>query len=161
MIIVLLVLALIFDYLNGFHDSSNVVATPISSNSMRPRVALALAAVAHFIAPFLFGVAVATTIGDELLNVEVIQVNVINAALAAAIVWNLITWYVGLPSSSSHALIGGLVGAAVIAEGWDAVNPMGLLRVLIALLISPVLGMAFGYVTMRLVILATRGSAPR
>jgi hypothetical protein len=85
MIFVLVALALVFDFLNGFHDSSNVVATPISSNSMRPRLALVLAAVAHFIAPFLFGVAVATTIGDELLNVEVIQVNVINAALAAAI----------------------------------------------------------------------------
>jgi len=160
MIIVLLVLALIFDFLNGFHDSSNVVATPISSNSMRPRLALLLAAVAHFIAPFLFGVAVATTIGDELLNVEVIQVNVINAALVAAIAWNLITWYIGIPSSSSHALVGGLVGAAIIAEGLDAVNPMGLLRVLVALLASPLLGMAFGYLTMRLVMLATRASSP-
>jgi len=160
MLFVLLALALIFDFLNGFHDSSNVVATPISSNAMRPRLALLLAAVSEFVAPFLFGVAVATTIGDGLLNVEVLQVNVINAALAAAIAWNLITWYVGIPSSSSHALVGGLVGAAVIAEGWDAVNPMGLARVLLALLISPVLGLAFGYVTMRLVILATRGSAP-
>ena len=160
MIIVLLVLALIFDFLNGFHDSSNVVATPISSNAMHPRLALGLAAVAHFVAPFLFGVAVATTIGDELLNVEILEVNVINAALAAAIVWNLVTWYLGIPSSSSHALVGGLVGAAVLAEGLDAVNPAGLARVLLALLISPVLGMGFGYVAMRLVILATRRSTP-
>src|SRR3970282_1790892 len=114
MIYILLALALIFDFLNGFHDSSNVVATPISSNSMRPRLALLLAAVARFIAPFLFGVAVATTIGDELLNIEVIQVNVINAALVAAIAWNLITWYIGIPSSSSHALVGGLCGAGII-----------------------------------------------
>jgi PiT family inorganic phosphate transporter len=160
MVIVLLVLALIFDFLNGFHDSANVVATPISSNAMRPRLALLLAAVSEFVAPFLFGVAVATTIGKDLLNVDVLQVNVINAALAAAIAWNLITWYVGIPSSSSHALVGGLVGAAVIAEGIDAVNPLGLLRVLVALLISPLLGMAFGYLTMRLVILATSGSTP-
>jgi PiT family inorganic phosphate transporter len=160
MILVLIGLALVFDFLNGFHDSSNVVATPISSNAMRPRLALLLAALAHFLAPFLFGVAVATTIGDELLNVEVLEVNVINAALAAAIAWNLITWYVGIPSSSSHALVGGLVGAAVIAEGFGAVNPTGLLHVLIALLVSPVLGMAFGYLTMRLVIWATRSSTP-
>jgi PiT family inorganic phosphate transporter len=160
MILVLLALALFFDFLNGFHDSSNVVATPISSNAMHPRLALGLAAVAEFVAPFLFGVAVATTIGDELLNVEVLEVSTINAALAGAITWNLITWYFGIPSSSSHALVGGLVGAAVLAEGVDAVNPEGLLRVLIALLISPVLGMAFGWVTMQLVILATSGSPP-
>lgn len=160
MIVLLLLLALTFDFLNGFHDSSNVVATPISSNAMRPRLALLLAAIAHFVAPFLFGVAVATTIGDDLLNVEILEVNVINAALAAAIVWNLITWYFGIPSSSSHALVGGLVGAAVIAEGLDAVNPTGLLYVLLALLISPLLGMAFGYLTMRLVIAATRRSSP-
>ena len=160
MIIILLALALIFDFLNGFHDSSNVVATPISSNAMRPRLALLLAAASEFVAPFLFGVAVATAIGDGLLNVEVLQLNVINAALAASIAWNLITWYVGIPSSSSHALVGGLVGAAVTAEGFAAVNPIGLLRVLIALLISPLLGMAFGYLTMRLVILGTRAAAP-
>ena len=160
MIYILLALALIFDFLNGFHDSSNVVATPISSNSMRPRLALLLAAVAHFVAPFLFGVAVATTIGEDLLNVDVLTVSAINAALASAIIWNLITWYVGIPSSSSHALVGGLVGAAVVAEGLDAINPAGLLRVLIALLVSPLLGMAFGYVTMRLVLFAVRGSAP-
>ncbi len=160
MIYVLLPLALIFDFLNGFHDSSNVVATPISSNAMRPRMALLVAAVSEFIAPFLFGVAVATTIGDELLNVDVLTVSAINAALAAAIVWNLITWYVGIPSSSSHALVGGLVGAAVVAEGLDAVNPSGLARVLAALLLSPILGMAFGYITMKLVLVAVGGSTP-
>ncbi|HMK07875.1 MAG TPA: inorganic phosphate transporter [Anaerolineales bacterium] len=160
MIIVLLALAVVFDFLNGFHDSSNVVATPISSNAMHPRLALGLAAVSEFVAPFLFGVAVATTIGEGLLNVEVLTVSVINAALAGAIIWNLITWYVGIPSSSSHALVGGLVGAALAAEGPSAVNPTGLVRVLLALLISPVLGMAFGYLTMRIVILATRSATP-
>jgi len=160
MIYLLLALALIFDFLNGFHDSSNIVATPISSNAMRPRLALLLAAVSEFVAPFVFGVAVATTIGDELLNVEVLEVSVINAALAAAIVWNLLTWYFGIPSSSSHALIGGLVGAAVIAEGIDAVNPSGLARVVVALLISPPLGMVAGYLVMRVVLFAVRGSAP-
>jgi PiT family inorganic phosphate transporter len=159
-ILVLLILATVFNFLNGFHDSSNIVATPISSNSMRPRLALLVAAVSEFVAPFLFGVAVATTIGAGLLNIEVITVSMINAALAAAITWDLITWYVGLPSSSSHALIGGLVGAAVVAEGFQAVNPAGLVRVLTALLVSPVLGLAFGYLTMRLVLLATRSASP-
>src|SRR3990172_7851028 len=160
MIYLLIALALLFDFLNGFHDSSNVVATPISSNAMRPRMALVLAAAAHFAAPFIFGVAVPTTIGDELLNVDSLGVGVINAALAAAIVWNLATWYFGIPSSSSHALVGGLLGAAVVAEGIDAVNAAGLTRVLLALLISPPIGMAAGYLTMRLVLLAVRGSSP-
>lgn len=160
MIFVLLALALIFDFLNGFHDSSNVVATPISSNAMRPRVALFLAAVAHFIAPFLFGVAVATAIGDELLDLQVLEVNVINAALGAAIVWNLATWYFGIPSSSSHALVGGLLGAAILAQGFGVVIVPGLVRVLLALFLSPILGLAAGFLIMRLVLAAVRSSSP-
>ncbi len=116
-IVILVGLALIFDFLNGIHDSSNIVATVISSRAARPRVALLLAAVAHFLGPFLFGVAVATTIGDDLLDAEAITQTVIVAALAAAIVWNLLTWYFGIPSSSSHALLGGLLGAAIVAAG--------------------------------------------
>ncbi|HSR48862.1 MAG TPA: inorganic phosphate transporter [Anaerolineales bacterium] len=160
MIFVLLALALIFDFLNGFHDSSNVVATPISSNAMRPRVALFLAAVAHFVAPFLFGVAVATAIGDELLDLQVLEVNVINAALGAAIVWNLATWYFGIPSSSSHALVGGLLGAAILAQGFGVVIVPGLVRVLLALFLSPILGLAAGFLIMRLVLAAVRSSSP-
>lgn len=157
----LLVLALVFDFLNGFHDSSNIVATVISSGSMRPRAALILAAVAEFAGPFIFGVAVATTIGEGLLRVEAIPVEVVVAALAGAVIWNLITWYVGIPSSSSHALIGGLVGGAVLAEGLTAVHLPGLLKILAALLISPVLGMVAGYVTMRLILWAVQSATPR
>jgi PiT family inorganic phosphate transporter len=114
----LLALALFFDFLNGFHDSSNIVATAISSGSMRPRSALVLAALAEFAGPFIFGVAVATTIGEGLLDLSVIPVHAITAALLAAVIWNLITWYIGIPSSSSHALIGGLLGSAVLAGGF-------------------------------------------
>jgi PiT family inorganic phosphate transporter len=159
-IYLLLAFALVFDFLNGFHDSSNVVATVISSNAMRPRLALLVAAVSEFVAPFLFGVAVATTIGDGLLNVDVISVNVIVAALAAAIAWNLITWYIGIPSSSSHALIGGLLGAAVIADGLSVIIPSGLLRVLAALFFSPILGLAAGFIVMRIVMFLIRGATP-
>ncbi|MFQ5944116.1 MAG: inorganic phosphate transporter, partial [Anaerolineales bacterium] len=97
---VLITLALIFDFLNGMHDSSNIVATVISSRAASPRVALLIAAVAHFSGPFLFGVAVATTIGEDLLVSEAITQSVVIAALAAAIIWNVLTWYFGIPSSS-------------------------------------------------------------
>lgn len=157
----LLALALFFDFLNGFHDSSNIVATVISSGSMRPRTALVLAALAEFAGPFVFGVAVATTIGEGLLDVSVIPVQAITAALLAAVLWNLITWYIGLPSSSSHALIGGLLGAAALAGGVGWIHPSGLIKILAALLISPVLGLLAGFLTMRLVLWAARDASPR
>ncbi len=160
MFYLLLGLALTFDFLNGFHDSSNVVATVISSNALRPRLALLLAAAGHFVAPFLFGVAVATAIGDDLLDVRILQVGVINAALGAAILWNLITWYFGIPSSSSHALVGGLLGAAIYVDGPGVVILPGLLLVLTALFLSPLLGMAAGYLSMRILLLALRNATP-
>jgi PiT family inorganic phosphate transporter len=157
----LLALALVFDFLNGFHDSSNIVATVISSGSMRPRAALLLAAAAEFAGPFIFGVAVATTIGEGLLEISTVPVEVVVAALAGAVIWNLLTWYIGIPSSSSHALIGGLVGAAVLAHGWTIIHLSGLLKVLAILLISPVIGLAAGYLTMRVVIWAVADASPR
>jgi PiT family inorganic phosphate transporter len=157
----LLALALFFDFLNGFHDSSNIVATAISSGSMRPRSALVLAALAEFAGPFIFGVAVATTIGEGLLDLAVVPVHALTAALLAAVIWNLITWYIGIPSSSSHALIGGLLGSAVLAGGFGWIHPLGLLKILAALLISPVLGLATGFLAMRLVLWAARDASPR
>ena len=159
-IVVLIGLALIFDFLNGMHDSSNIVATVISSRAARPRVALLLAAIAHFIGPFLFGVAVATTIGDDLLVAEAITQSVIVAALAAAIVWNLLTWYIGIPSSSSHALLGGLLGAAIVAAGLGAVKVDGLVKIVLALLLSPPLGLLTAFLLMRLTLRAVRNSTP-
>jgi len=158
--IVLLALALFFDFLNGFHDSSNVVATVITSGAVRPRLALLVAAVCHFIGPFAFGVAVATTVGDELLHDEAISAAVVISALFAAVIWNLITWYIGLPSSSSHALIGGLLGSALVSTGPDVVRMDGLFKIVLALFISPLIGLLAGYLVMRLTLLAARRATP-
>jgi PiT family inorganic phosphate transporter len=153
--------ALFFDFINGFHDSSNVVATMISSRAMSARNALALSAVAHFCGPFLFGVAVATTIGHEVVDPQGITVAVIFAALFAAIIWNLVTWYFGIPSSSSHALVGGLIGAVSVDFGFAMIQTRGLLKVTIALFISPILGFVVGHLLMRLVLFLARGASPR
>jgi PiT family inorganic phosphate transporter len=156
-----IILALIFDFLNGFHDSSNIVATVISSRAMAPRRVLLMTAIAHFVGPFLFGVAVATTIGSEVVDEEAVTVLVVAAALIAAIGWNLITWFLGIPSSSSHALIGGIVGAVLVQSGADALRMEGLTKVLVALLISPLFGLFIGFLVMKLVLFLARGASPR
>ncbi|MGB2896992.1 MAG: inorganic phosphate transporter [Anaerolineales bacterium] len=161
-LIVLIALAIIFDFLNGFHDSSNIVATVIFSRALNPRVALILAAISETIAPFLFGVAVATTIGDELLNMSAININVIMAGLISAIVWNLITWYFGIPSSSSHALLGGLLGAALLHSGsLEIVKVSGLIKIAIALFLSPLAGLIIGFIVMKLTLLMVRSATPK
>jgi PiT family inorganic phosphate transporter len=157
----LVVFSLIFDFLNGFHDSSNVVATVISSRSMPPRASLMLAAVAHFTAPFLFGVAVATTVGKGVIEPSAISPNVVLAAVLSAIVWNLITWFIGIPSSSSHALIGGLLGSAIVAEGVGIIQLPGLLKILVSLLISPPLGLLAAFIIMRILLFLLRNASPR
>jgi len=162
MLIVFIALAVVFDFLNGFHDSSNIVATVIFSRALPPRVALTLAAISHFIAPFLFGVAVATTIGDELLDVSALTMNVIMAAIVSAIIWNLITWYFGIPSSSSHALLGGLLGAALIhSRSLAVVNASGLIKIAIALFLSPIAGLIVGYIVMKITLFLVRGATPK
>jgi PiT family inorganic phosphate transporter len=153
--------ALGFDFLNGFHDSANIVATMISSRAMGPRRALMLSALAHFTAPFLFGVAVATTIGQEVVQPHASTIAVVLAALLAAIVWNLITWFFGIPSSSSHALVGGMVGATITGYGMDAVQLHGLIKIVAALLLSPPLGLICGYLLMKLVFFLARAASPR
>ncbi len=159
--VTLVVVAVFFDFLNGFHDSANIVATMISSKAMSPRRALLLSAVAHFLAPFVFGVAVATTIGKDVVSPETITISVVMAALLSAIAWNLVTWFFGLPSSSSHALVGGLVGAVTVASGVEAIHREGLLKVVAALVGSPILGLIFGYLVMKVVLYLVRGSTPR
>ena len=159
--IVLIVLALGFDFLNGIHDSSNIVATMISSRALSPRWALTLTAVAEFAGPFIFGVAVATTIGDEIVLPGTISTIALIAALASAIVWNLITWFLGLPSSSSHALIGGLIGAAVSDSGWGVLKIAGIEKVLIVLFTSPIIGFVFGFIVTRVIILACWKASPK
>jgi PiT family inorganic phosphate transporter len=150
----------LFDFLNGFHDSANLVATVIASRSLPPRVALLLAAAAEFVGPFLFGTAVAAAIGDGLLAPGVITIPALLCALGAAIGWNLLTWWLGLPASSSHALVGGLVGAAIASAGWHAVVVWGLVKILIALFLSPLLGMGAGFLVMRFLLFLCRRATP-
>jgi inorganic phosphate transporter, PiT family len=161
LLIAVIILALIFDFLNGIHDSSNVVATMISSRALSPRVALGMTAVANFIGPFIFGVAVAETIGHEVVMPEAIDIQVILAALASAILWNLLTWYLGFPSSSSHALIGGIVGAVAVGAGLKAILLPGLEKILIALFASPILGLVIGYLILRILFLICWNASPR
>jgi PiT family inorganic phosphate transporter len=159
-IIAVIVLALIFDFLNGVHDSSNVVATMISSRALSPRLALLMTAMAEFSGPLIFGVAVANTIGNEVVIAEAINTNVLLAALSSAILWNILTWILGFPSSSSHALVGGFVGAVVIGAGWQAIQLPGIEKILIALFASPLIGFAFGYILLRLVLLLSWKASP-
>ena len=150
-IYVVIGLALVFDFLNGVHDSSNIVATMIASRAFRPNTALGLTAVANFLGPFLFGVAVATTIGEEVAQSSALNLDVMIACLVGAIVWNILTWALGIPSSSSHALIGGMVGAVLAGAGFGAIKLEGLEKVIIALITSPLLGFIFGFLLTRLI----------
>ena len=160
-IIAVIALALLFDFLNGIHDSSNVVATMISSRALSPRVALGLTALANFLGPFILGVAVAKTIGEEIVAADAINERVLLAALSAAVFWNLATWYLGIPSSSSHTLFGGFIGAVGIGAGWQAIHLGGLEKILIALFVSPLLGFAAGYIILRVTILLSWSATPR
>ncbi len=161
LITILIGLALLFDFLNGFHDSANVVATMISSRAMTPTAALVIASAANFIGPFVFGVAVAKTIGQDVALPSSLTIAVVLAALASASIWNIITWAFGIPSSSSHALIGGIVGAVMVGSGWQALRLEGLGLVAIALFLSPILGYALGQVVMRLSMWAVRNATPK
>lgn len=161
LIIILVALALLFDFLNGFHDSANVVATMISSRAMTPRAALLIAATANFAGPFIFGVAVAKTVGKEVASPENVTIAVVLAALASACIWNIITWYFGIPSSSSHALIGGIIGAVLIESGYQAIELKGVLIVGSALFLSPIIGFIIGLIAMRITIRTVREASPK
>ncbi|MEW5720269.1 MAG: inorganic phosphate transporter [Chloroflexota bacterium] len=159
-VLVVVTLGLVFGYLNGFHDSANIVATMIASRALSGRQALAITAIAESVGPFVFGVAVATTLGNEVLDVKASSVAVTIAALGAAVLWNLFTWWLGVPSSSSHALVGGLIGAAVVENGFEVVKLVGLGKVMLALVISPPLGFFVGYRVMKLVLYLARDAHP-
>jgi inorganic phosphate transporter, PiT family len=161
LLIVIVLIAMISGFLNGLHDSSNIVATMISSRALSPRKALTITAIAELAGPFLFGVAVATTIGSEVVDLPAVSSAVIIAALSSTILWNLFTWYYGWPSSTSHAVIGGLIGGASMAKGLATVNVAGLEKVLIVLFVSPVLGLVLGYLVMKVIYFLARGATPR
>ncbi|MEY2817305.1 MAG: hypothetical protein RL275_768, partial [Chloroflexota bacterium] len=160
-IIVIIALTLFFGFLNGMHDSRNVVSTMVSSRAYSPRVALGITILAELAGPFVFGVAVANSIGRGIADPAVINLQVILVALAAAILWNLLTWQLKIPSSSSHALIGGIIGAASARAGAGAIQVDGLMRILIALFASPIIGFIFGFLLLKLVLALCWNAAPR
>jgi PiT family inorganic phosphate transporter len=154
------VVALIFDFLNGFHDAANSVATVVSTGTLTPNIAVAWAAFFNFVAAFGFGVKVANTLGKGVVMPEAIDRWVVLGGLVGAIFWNLFTWYFGLPVSSSHALIGGLAGAAVAHAGFGVLLWPGLGRIALFIVLSPLLGLVLGYLMMTLMMLLNARSRP-
>ena len=156
----LVVVALIFDYINGFHDAANSIATVVSTRVLTPGKAVVWAAFFNFIAAFTFGTAVAKTVGSGLVDLNVVSFAVIFAGLMGAIVWDLITWYYGLPTSSSHALIGGYAGAAIAKAGWVAIILSGWTKTLVFIVLAPLIGMTLGFALMVLILWVFSRSAP-
>ena len=147
----LILLALMFDFMNGFHDAANAIATVVSTGVLKPQQAVMMAALFNFIAVLVFQLKVATTVGKGTIDPSVVDHYVVFGALVGAIAWNLLTWYYGIPSSSSHALIGGLVGAAVAKAGTGSLIASGLIKTLSFIVLSPLLGLLFGSLMMLLV----------
>jgi PiT family inorganic phosphate transporter len=141
----LIAVALAFDYINGFHDAANSIATVVSTRVLSPGQAVVWAAFFNFVAAFGFGTAVAKTIGKGMIDVSVVTFGVIFAGLLGAIVWDLITWYIGLPTSSSHALIGGYAGAAIARAGMSAIVPSGWSKTLLFIFLAPLIGLVLGF----------------
>lgn len=159
-VVFIVAIALIFDFINGFHDSANSIATVVSTRVLSPRTAVIWAAFFNFIAAFAFEVKVAATIGKGVIHAGIPDAHVILSGLIAAIVWNLLTWYWGLPSSSSHTLIGGFAGAAVMKAGWGAVILQGLLKISAFIVIAPILGFVLGFIFMVIILNIFKHSAP-
>ena len=157
---VVIALTLIFDFLNGFHDSANSIATVVSTKVLSPVAAVMIAAFFNFIAFTVFPLRVAHTIGKGVVNPDVLNLTVIASALVAAITWNLITWWVGLPSSSSHTLVGGLVGAAITHAGVSSVVFAGLLKIVLFIFIAPILGMVLSFIISTIVVYLFRKVTP-
>lgn len=161
LLVLFIVIALIFVFINGFHDSPNIAINAIVSRAIPPQIAFPLTALADFTGPFLFGVAVATTIGDKVLAKQAITIPVAISALLGATIWNIFTWWLGIPSSSSHALVGGFLGAGIIGFGINVVKMEGIYRIFIGLFLSPVMGLVFGWVLMRIIRFLAGNFTPR
>jgi PiT family inorganic phosphate transporter len=160
-LVLLIGVALAFDFMNGFHDAANSIATVVSTRVLKPHQAVLLAAVFNFVALFVFHLKVATTVGKGIIDPDIVDHHVVFGALSGAIAWNLVTWYYGIPSSSSHALIGGLIGAALAKAGAWALVPSGILKTVAFIFISPTLGFIFGGLLMLLVSRLFLRSTPR
>ena len=158
--IFIIAVALVFDYVNGFHDAANSIATVVSTRVLTPMQGVVWAAFWNFIAAFTFGTAVAKTIGSGLLDVNQVDSYVILAALIGAIAWDLVTWYVGLPTSSSHALIGGYAGAGIAKAGLAVIIPGGWITTLIFIVIAPLMGMALGMINLVAILNIFKRSIP-
>ena len=159
-IILLVFLALAFDFMNGFHDAANSIATVVSTGVLRPGQAVLFAAFFNFVAIFIFHLSVATTVGKGIVQPGIVDTHVVFGALIGAITWNLITWYYGIPSSSSHALIGGIVGAVIGKAGTDALVSGGILKTVVFIFVSPFLGFVLGSLMMLIVAWLFRRTAP-
>ncbi|HLY60934.1 MAG TPA: inorganic phosphate transporter [Terriglobia bacterium] len=158
--VTIILFALIFDFLNGFHDAANSIATVVSTRVLSPRVAVLWAAFFNFVAAFTFGTAVARTIGKGMVRLDAVNLYVILAGLIGAIFWNLVTWYFGIPVSSSHALFGGYAGAAVAKAGWGVIIPEGWTKTLLFIVLSPLIGAILGAAMMIAVSWIFRNSSP-
>ena len=156
----LILVALTFDYINGFHDAANSIATVVSTRVLSPGKAVAWAAFFNFIAAFTFGTAVANTVGSGMIDLRIVSFAVIFGGLTGAIIWDLITWFFGLPTSSSHALIGGYAGAAVAKAGFSAIIPAGWTKTIIFIFLSPVIGLGAGLSLMTLILWLFRWMPP-
>ena len=160
-VIVLIILALFFDFLNGFHDAANSIATVVATRVLPPNLAVIWAAFFNFVAFLFFGLHVAGTIGKGIIDVNIVDSHIIFGTLIGACAWNLITWWFGIPSSSSHALMGGLVGSAIVKAGVGSIVPSGLIKTMAFIVISPVLGMLLGILMGILVYRIFKNSTPR
>ena len=155
-----IIAALFFDFINGFHDAANSIATVVGTRVLKPLQAVTLAAVANFVGPFLFGVAIATTIGKGIINPDFVTIHIIIGALSGAIAWNLITWWWGLPSSSSHALIGGIIGAGIAGAGTHAIIFGGLEKVATGIVVSPIVGLIGAFLLATIIITVFANKKP-
>jgi PiT family inorganic phosphate transporter len=153
--------ALFFDFVNGFHDSANAIATVVGTRALKPLHAVSIAAIANFIGPFIFGTAVAATVGKGIIKPEFATTEVILGGLIGAIVWNVITWYFGLPSSSSHALVGGLIGSALISGGIESIVFSGTEKILVFMIVSPTLGFSVAFIFAILLLFILKKKKPQ
>jgi PiT family inorganic phosphate transporter len=161
LIVFVIAVALMFDFLNGFHDAANSIATVVSTRVLSPRAAVLLAAVCNFAAVFFGQTQVAATIGHDIVHAQFLDPYLVMFGLLGAIFWDLITWWFGLPTSSSHALVGGFAGAAVAKAGWIALKPQGILKVVPYIVIAPIVGLVLGRLMMMLMYFLFRKSSPR